>query len=221
MTGGRSDTVRRVPSIDSLLAFGAASIVLLLIPGPAVTYIVNRSVSDGRSVAFASVAGLELGNFVHVIAATVGLSAVLAASASAFNVVKWLGAAYLIGIGIKALLTKPDELSAESSRSSFRRAFTQGVIVNILNPKVALFFLSFLPQFIDQDRGPAWTQALALGSLFTLLGIVMDGTWAILASAVREVLLRGRALNWIRRWFSGSMFIGLGLIAARAQRQAT
>ena len=185
------------------------------------TYVVNRSVSDGRSVAFASVAGLELGNFVHVIAATVGLSAVLAASASAFNVVKWLGAAYLIGIGIRTLLTKPDELTAESSRLSYRRAFTQGVIVNILNPKVALFFLSFLPQFIDPDRGPAWTQALVLGSLFTVLGIVMDGTWALLASAAREVLIRGRALAWIRRWFSGSMFIGLGLVAARAHRQAT
>ena len=194
--------------------------MLLLIPGPAVTYVVNRSVSDGRSVAFASVAGLELGNFVHVIAATVGLSAVLAASASAFNVVKWLGAAYLIGIGIRTLLTKPDELTAESSRLSYRRAFTQGVIVNILNPKVALFFLSFLPQFIDPDRGPAWTQALVLGSLFTVLGIVMDGTWALLASAAREVLIRGRALAWIRRWFSGSMFIGLGLVAARAHRQA-
>ena len=210
-----------MPSIDSLLAFGLASVVLLLIPGPAVTYVVNRSVSDGRSVAFASVAGLELGNFVHVIAATVGLSAVLAASASAFNVVKWLGAAYLIGIGIRTLLTKPDELTAESSRLSYRRAFTQGVIVNILNPKVALFFLSFLPQFIDPDRGPAWTQALVLGSLFTVLGIVMDGTWALLASAAREVLIRGRALAWIRRWFSGSMFIGLGLVAARAHRQAT
>ncbi len=209
-----------MPSIDSLLAFGLASVVLLLIPGPAVTYIVNRSVSDGRSVAFASVAGLELGNFVHVIAATAGLSAVLAASASAFNVVKWLGAAYLIGIGIRTLLTKPDELTAESSRLSYRRAFTQGVIVNILNPKVALFFLSFLPQFIDPDRGPAWTQALVLGSLFTVLGIVMDGTWALLASAAREVLIRGRALAWIRRWFSGSMFIGLGLVAARAHRQA-
>ncbi len=209
-----------MPSIDSLLAFGLASVVLLLIPGPAVTYVVNRSVSDGRSVAFASVAGLELGNFVHVIAATVGLSAVLAASASAFNVVKWLGAAYLIGIGIRTLLTKPDELTAESSRLSYRRAFTQGVIVNILNPKVALFFLSFLPQFIDPDRGPAWTQALVLGSLFTVLGIVMDGTWALLASAAREVLIRGRALAWIRRWFSGSMFIGLGLVAARAHRQA-
>ena len=214
-------TVVGVPSVDSLLAFGLASVVLLLIPGPAVTYIVNRSVSDGRSIAFASVAGLELGNFVHVIAATVGLSAVLAASATAFTVVKWLGALYLIGIGIKTLWTKPKPLIGESARLSYRRAFTQGVIVNILNPKVALFFLSFLPQFIDTGRGPAWSQALVLGSLFTALGIVMDGTWALLASAVRELLLRGRALAWIRRWFSGSMFIGLGLIAARAQRQAT
>lgn len=210
-----------MPSFDSLLAFGVASVVLLLIPGPAVTYIVNRSVADGRVVALASVAGLELGSFMHVIAATVGLSAVLATSATAFTVVKWLGAAYLIGVGLRALLTRPEQLSGSVDRTTFRRAFTQGLIVNTLNPKVALFFLSYLPQFIDTSRGAAWAQALVLGSLFTALGVVVDGTWALLASAVRSLLLRGRALMFVRRWFSGSMFVALGLVAARAQRHAT
>jgi threonine/homoserine/homoserine lactone efflux protein len=210
-----------VPTLSSLLAFGAASIVLLLIPGPAVTYIVNRSVADGRPVALASVAGIELGNFVHVIAATVGLSAVLATSATAFGVVKWLGAIYLIGVGIKTLLTRPEKLTAETVRTSYRRAFAQGVVINILNPKVALFFLSFLPQFIDPDRGPAWTQSLVLGTLFVLLGFLTDGAWAFLASAVRGALLRGRAMPIIRRYVSGSMFIGLGIVAARAQRAAS
>jgi threonine/homoserine/homoserine lactone efflux protein len=207
-----------VPTLSSLLAFGAASVVLLLIPGPAVTYIVNRSVADGRSVALASVAGIELGNFVHVIAATAGLSAVLATSATAFTVVKWLGAAYLIGVGIITLATRPERLRAETTRTSYRRAFTQGVVINIFNPKVALFFLSFLPQFIDKGRGPTWLQSLIFGSLFVLLGFVTDGTWAMLASAVRAALLRGRAMPFIRRWVSGSMFVGLGVVAARAQR---
>jgi threonine/homoserine/homoserine lactone efflux protein len=124
-----------VPTLDTLLAFSAASIVLLLIPGPAVTYIVNRSVSNGRSVALASVAGIELGNFMHVIAATIGLSAVLATSATAFNVVKWLGAAYLITVGVKTLLTRPERLTAETVRTSYRRAFVQGVVIATLNPR--------------------------------------------------------------------------------------
>lgn len=210
-----------MPTLSSLLAFGVASLVLLVIPGPAVTYIVNRSVVDGRSVALASVAGLELGNFMHVIAATVGLSAVLATSATAFSIVKWIGAGYLIAVGIRTLLTRPERLSGVMPHTTYRRAFTQGVIVNTLNPKVALFFLSFLPQFIDPDRGPGWSQALVLGSLFTVLGLLTDGTWAIVASAVRGALLRGRAMPFIRRYVSGSTFVALGLVAARAQRTAT
>ncbi len=207
-----------MPTLSSLLAFGIASVLLLVIPGPAVTYVVNRSVTDGRSVALASVAGLELGNFVHVIAATVGLSAVLATSATAFSIVKWIGAGYLVGIGIKTLLTRPMRPSGVTTHTTYRRAFTQGVVVNTLNPKVALFFLSFLPQFVDPDRGPAWPQALVLGSLFTLLGLITDGLWAIIASAVRGALLRGRTMPFVRRYVSGSTFVALGLIAARAQR---
>jgi threonine/homoserine/homoserine lactone efflux protein len=177
-------------------------------------------VSNGRSVALASVAGIELGNFMHVIAATIGLSAVLATSATAFDVVKWLGAAYLITVGVKTLLTRPEQLTAETVSTSYRRAFVQGVVIATLNPKVALFFLSFLPQFVDPERGPAWTQALILGTVFTLLGTITDGAWALFASALRGVLLRGRAMPFIRRYVSGSVFIGLGVIAARAQRQA-
>lgn len=209
-----------MPSLDALLAFGAASFVLFLIPGPAVAYIVNRSIADGRGVAFVSVAGLELGNFVHVVAASAGLSAVLATSAAAFTVVKWLGVIYLIGIGVRTLLTEPGRLAGTVDEISLRRAFTQGIVVNTLNPKVALFFLSFLPQFIDPDRGAAWLQALVLGSLFTLLGCVMDGSWALLASGVRDLLIRGRAQAFVRRWVSGSLFVGLGVVAAGAHRSA-
>jgi threonine/homoserine/homoserine lactone efflux protein len=209
-----------VPAFDALLTFAIASVVLLVIPGPAVTYVVNRSVVDGRGVAFASVAGLELGNFVHVVAATVGLSAVLATSATAFTVVKWLGVVYLIGVGVKTLLTKPDALATRMNHITRARAFRQGVVVNTLNPKVALFFLSFLPQFIDPDRGPAWSQSLTLGLVFTVLGFATDGAWALVASAVRGMLLRGRAMPFIRRYVSGTTFVGLGLVAATARRAA-
>jgi threonine/homoserine/homoserine lactone efflux protein len=152
-----------VVPLSSLEAFAVASFLLLIIPGPAVIYILNRSVSDGREVALAAVAGLELGNFMHVIAASAGLSAVLAASATAFNAVKWLGAGYLVFIGVRTLVTRPPALTAGSVSMPRSRAFRQGFVVNTLNPKVALFFLSFLPQFIDTDNGAAWLQSLILG----------------------------------------------------------
>lgn len=217
MTDPRN-SVLAVPAPDALLTFAIASIVLFLIPGPAVAYIVNRAVVDGRATAFASVAGLELGNFAHVLAATAGLSAILATSATAFTVVKWLGAGYLILVGLKTLTTRPPTLGSGGVSITRRRAFVQGVVVNTLNPKVALFFLSFLPQFVRPDRGPAWTQALVLGSVFVLLGCLMDGAWAVLADTVRHLLVRGRTQAFIRRYVSGTVFVGLGIVAARAHQ---
>ena len=208
-----------MPAVGDLLAFAAASLVLLVIPGPAVLYIVNRSLSDGRAAALASVGGLETGNLVHAIAATVGLSAVVATSATAFNIVKWAGAVYLIGVGLTALLRRPGAIDiADDTGVSMRRAYAQGVVVNVLNPKVALFFLSYLPQFIDTSRPSPWTQVLTLGVVFVLIGSVTDSTWAIAASSLRRVLLRGRALGIMRRWVSGSVFVTLGVLAARAHR---
>lgn len=207
-----------MPSIESLLAFGIASLALLVIPGPAVLYIINRSVADGRNVALAAVAGLEIGNFMHVIAATVGLSAVIATSAAAFSVVKWIGAGYLIYIGIRTLATKPQAVNQLNDPMSRRRAFTQGIVVNTFNPKVALFFLSFLPQFIDADRGSAALQSLVLGSTFVVLGCISDSLFAILASALRGTLLRGKSLPFVQRYVAGSVFIALGAIASTTRR---
>lgn len=181
-------------------------------------YIVNRSMSDGRSIALASVAGLEIGNLTHAAAATAGLSAVIAASATAFGVIKWAGAMYLVGVGLTTLFRRPDQVVLTVAHLPKRRAFTQGVIVNVLNPKVALFFLSYLPQFVDQTRGPAWSQALTLGILFVVIGCVTDSIWAIATSRLRDVLLRGRSLLFVQRWVSGSVFVALGVLAARAHR---
>ena len=207
-----------MPSIESLLAFGIASLALLVIPGPAVLYIINRSVADGRNVALAAVAGLEIGNFMHVIAATVGLSAVIATSAAAFSVVKWIGAGYLIYIGFRTLVTKPQAVNQLNDPMSRRRAFTQGIVVNTFNPKVALFFLSFLPQFIDASRGSAALQSLVLGSIFVVLGCISDSLFAILASALRGTLLRGKSLPFVQRYVAGSVFIALGAIASTTRR---
>ena len=207
-----------MPSIESLLAFGIASLALLVIPGPAVLYIINRSVADGRNVALTAVAGLEIGNFMHVIAATVGLSAVIATSAAAFSAVKWIGAGYLIYIGIRTLATKPQAVNQLNDPMSRRRAFTQGIVVNTFNPKVALFFLSFLPQFIDANRGSAALQSLVLGSTFVVLGCISDSLFAILASALRGTLLRGKSLPFVQRYVAGSVFIALGAIASTTRR---
>jgi threonine/homoserine/homoserine lactone efflux protein len=205
-----------VPDPSTIAAFGLASFLLLIIPGPAVIYILNRSVSDGREAGLAAVAGLELGNLVHVLAAAVGLSAVLATSATAFNAVKWLGAGYLVFVGVRTLMQPAPQIETDRAAVSVHRAFGQGVVVNILNPKVALFFVSFLPQFIRPADGHAGLQALVLGLVFVLIGCVTDTCYSLLASSLRHVLLRGRTLPIVRRWVAGSVFIGLGLMASTA-----
>ena len=207
-----------MPNLTDVLTFAVASIALLVIPGPAVVYIINRSVADGRNTALAGVAGLEIGNFMHVIAATLGLSAIIAASATAFSTVKWAGALYLVYVGIRTLLTKPTPPAANSASSTTRKAFTQGIIVNTLNPKVALFFLSFLPQFIDPAKGSAALQSFVLGSIFVVLGCCSDAAYALTASALRDRLLTGPALPFVRRYVAGSVFVALGVIASTARR---
>lgn len=207
-----------MPDLSSIVTFAVASLALLLIPGPAVIYVLNRSVADGREIGFAAVAGLELGNLVHVIAASAGLSAVLATSATAFNTVKWLGAGYLVFVGVRTLLVAPRMVSGDMPTTTRSRAFRQGVIVNTLNPKVALFFLSYLPQFIDADNGAAWSQSLVLGSIFVAIGFLTDGTYAITASALRQVLLSGRTLPFVQRYVAGTVFVALGVMAATTSR---
>jgi len=205
-----------LPSAATILAFAGASVVLLLIPGPAVLYIVSRSVSDGREAGLAAVAGLTLGNLAHALAAAAGLSAILATSATAFSTVKYLGAAYLIYVGVRTLMRPPPVIDPDQPGVSARRAFTQGIVVNVLNPKVALFFLSFLPQFIHPENGRPGLQALVLGLVFVGIGFFTDGTYSLVASSLRTVLLRGKTLPFIQRWVAGTVFIGLGLVAATA-----
>lgn len=205
-----------MPSASTLAAFAAASFVLLVIPGPAVLYIVNHSVSDGRRVGLAAVAGVTLGNLTHAIAAAVGLSAVLATSATAFSTVKWLGAAYLVWVGVRTLARPAAALEADRPGVSTRRAFRRGVVVNVLNPKVALFFLSFLPQFVHPADGRPGMQALVLGLVFVLMGACTDTTYSLLASTLRDTLLRGRALPFVQRWVAGGVFVALGVLAAGA-----
>jgi len=195
--------------------FGLAALALLAIPGPAVLYIVFQSAEQGRRVGLASVAGVHLGTLVHVAAASAGLSAVIVASSLAFSVVKYAGAGYLVYLGIRKLLERNEETRIERRREPLRRAFMRGTIVNALNPKTALFFLAFLPQFVAPDRGGVWSQALVLGLVFVGLGLVTDSLYPLVAGTVGGLLRRRR--NAVR-YGSGIVFMALGATAALAKR---
>jgi threonine/homoserine/homoserine lactone efflux protein len=203
------------PDSTSVWLFALAALALLLIPGPSVLYVVVQSAEQGRRVGLASVAGIHLGSLVHVAAASAGLSALIVASSVAFSVVKYAGAAYLIYLGVKKLLDRDLESTVERKREPLRRAFMRGAVVNTLNPKTALFFLAFLPQFVDPDRSGVWSQALVLGLVFVGLGLVTDSLYALVAGTVGG-LLRGR--RDAVRYGSGFVFIALGATAAFAKR---
>jgi len=204
-----------MPDASRLALFVGAALLLLVVPGPSVLYIVTQSVSHGRRAGIASVAGITTGTLVHIAAATVGLSALLASSAVAFDVVKYLGAAYLIVIGVRRLagLERAQEERARGTRD-LGRLYRQGIVVNTLNPKTALFFLAFLPQFVDPSRGVAWVQVLLLGLLFATLGFLSDGIWALVAGTLGDRLRRSRRFPAVQRYVSGSVFVGLGAVAA-------
>jgi threonine/homoserine/homoserine lactone efflux protein len=204
-----------MPDPSRLSLFVGAALLLLVVPGPSVLYIVTQSVSHGRRAGIASVAGITTGTLVHIAAATVGLSALLASSALAFDVVRYLGAAYLIAVGIRRLAGLEQEQRPHLRRArDLGRLYRQGIVVNVLNPKTALFFLAFLPQFVDSTRGAAWAQILLLGLLFAALGFLSDGVWALVAGTLGERLRRSRRFPQVQRYVSGSVFVGLGAVAA-------
>jgi threonine/homoserine/homoserine lactone efflux protein len=203
------------PELSAIELFAAASVALLVIPGPAVLYIVAQSAEQGRSAGLASVAGIHIGTLVHIAAATAGLSALILTSAVAFSVVKFAGAAYLAYLGVRKLLERGSTAESEPPRAPLRRVFARGAVVNVLNPKTALFFLAFLPQFVDANRGAVWSQVVVLGLVFVALGLVSDSVYALVGDAVGS-LLRRRATAMRR--VSGTIYVGLGAVAAFARR---
>ena len=206
-----------MPDVSTFALFVAAALVMLIVPGPSVLYIVARSVEGGRTSGLISVLGIQTGALVHIAFAALGLSAILASSAVAFSVVKWLGAAYLVWLGLRRIFGGDEEEDVSVEPERLPRVYLQGVVVNVLNPKTALFFLAFLPQFVDPARGAAWTQVLLLGATFVVLALCSDGLYA---------LLSGTAGGWLRRktkeasfrrgqrFLSGGVLIALGAAAA-------
>ena len=208
-----------MPTGSTIALFLLAATALAIVPGPAVAYIVTQSIDQGRRAGLVSALGVASGGLVHVAAATVGLSALIASSATAFTVVKLVGAAYLIAVGIRRILSgdaADDE--REPLRAPLRRVYRQGVIVNVLNPKTALFFLAFLPQFVDPERGTVWPRVAFLGVLFAAVAMLSDMTYALVSDAIAGRLRRTGTGAKLRRWSTGGIFVALGITAAAARR---
>ena len=205
-----------MPDLPTLAVFCAASLALAVVPGPAVLYVVTHSIDQGRTAGAVSALGIAVGGLVHATAATLGLSALLASSATAFAIVKYAGAAYLIALGVARLLSRDDPAVEAQPPRPRRLLFRDGVVVNVLNPKTALFFLAFLPQFVDPEGTAAAAQIFALGLIFVAIALASDSLWALTAGTLGGLLKRSRAYLAVRRWVSGTVFVALGLSAARS-----
>ena len=210
-----------MPDAATLGLFAAAALALLVVPGPSVLYIVARSVEGGRTVGLVSMLGVQAGALVHILFAAVGLSAILASSATAFSVVKWAGAAYLVYLGLRLILSRDEDEAGEDvpagGEQRLTHAFAQGIVVNVFNPKTALFFLAFLPQFVHPSSGAAWAQILVLGLTFITLAVCSDGLYALLSGTAAGWLRRkneGAGFRRGQRLFSGGVYVALGLATA-------
>jgi threonine/homoserine/homoserine lactone efflux protein len=204
-----------LPDPGTLALFAGAAVALLVVPGPAVLYIVTQSIEHGRGAGLVSMLGVQAGALVHVAAAALGLSALLVQSSVAFNVVKYAGAAYLIFLGLRKLLARERfETTGERPPRRLDRLFAQGVVVNVLNPKTALFFFAFLPQFVDVNAGSVGLQIALLGVVFILIAIVSDGLYALAAGTASDRLRGSRVFVRAERWVSGTVLVALGVTAA-------
>jgi len=206
---------KNMPDWSVLSLFITAALVLVFMPGPNTLYIIARSVQQGRLAGFVSSLGIQVGSLFHIAAAALGVSALLLSSALAFNTVKYVGAAYLIYLGVKTLLTRKMITETKTFEGkSLSRAFYQGVLVSLLNPKAALFFFAFLPQFVDARRGSVTIQIMFLGAIVVVLGALSDSIYALLAGSAGNLLRGNLRLLRAQRYFAGSVYIGLGAMAA-------
>lgn len=200
---------------SQLYLFFGASLALLLAPGPAVLYIVARSMNQGRLAGIVSVLGVETANFFHASAAALGLSAILLSSALAFNIVKYVGAAYLIYLGIRKIMSRDDATATEVGKQErLSRIYTQGFVVNLFNPKTALFFFAFLPQFVNISNGNVTLQMFLLGIMFVVMALITDSAYALISSSLAGQLNANRNFARNQRYFTGLIYIGLGVVTA-------
>ena len=209
-----------MPDLQSLLVFIGAGLLLNITPGPDVLYIVGRSLGQGRVAGLVSVIGISTGCLFHVTSAALGLSALMLALPLAYDTIRYAGAAYLVWLGVRAIATKASPLHMQRvDPERLGRVFRQGVLTNLLNPKVALFFLAFLPQFTDPAQGPVPLQIALLGLIFIGNGTIVCVVYALAASWLGEWLkTRYDVATWLNRSM-GALFIGLGVRLALANRR--
>jgi threonine/homoserine/homoserine lactone efflux protein len=204
-----------MPSFSAYAVFLATALAILLVPGPAVLYVVTRSIEMGRAGGIASVAGITTATFAYVALATAGLSSLVLTSAVAFDVVKYAGAAYLLFLGVRRLLGHGlDEEAAEAMPLTRRRAYMQGFLVNLTNPKMIVFIFALLPQFVDPHAARPWLQTLVFGLSFTALAFLTDSGYAIVAGSVADRLRGTDGIRRVQRWVGGSVLVGLGILSA-------
>jgi threonine/homoserine/homoserine lactone efflux protein len=209
-----------LPDGGTLLLFMTAALALNVTPGPDMLYVVARSVGEGRAAGIISALGIAAGTIVHTLAVALGLAGLLRAVPVAFELVKWLGAAYLVWLGVRALRRRGDATARGELAPAPRGAvFRQGMLTNVLNPKVALFFLAFLPQFVDAERGSVVLQMIALGVLFNVQGTLVNILVAVLASGASAWSRRRFGESALMRRVTGVMFIGLGVRLALMERR--
>ncbi|SPA50416.1 LysE family translocator [Cupriavidus taiwanensis] len=210
-----------LPPWPLLTAFVVASLALAITPGPAVVYIVTRTLAQGRQAGLASIGAVALGNLGNAIGASLGLAVLFSVSALAFTVVKYAGAAYLIWLGVRALRGGggADGGAPEVSPRSLRQVVRDGFVVALLNPKTAIFFAAFLPQFMD-PAGSALAQSLALGVAFVLIAATTDACYVMAAAAVMPALRRAGRARALGRYLTGAAFIGLGVFTAASGSRA-
>ncbi|MGW0364184.1 LysE family translocator [Streptomyces sp. NPDC002990] len=210
-----------LPSTAALMLFLPTVVAVVAVPGPNMLLILSRGIGQGGRAAFASAVGVELGTLVHVLGTVVGVSALVATSTLAFNVVKYAGAAYLVYLGVRTLLSKSDTVGERPSGTDGHQPvgalLRQGVLVNVLNPKVALFFLALLPQYVDPDRGSVASQTLALGLVFFAIALAMDLLYAMASVGVGAWLARNVRFARAQKYITGCTYLLLGVFAAFAQ----
>ena len=208
-----------MPDKTAFLAFLAASLLLNIAPGPDMLYVIGRSVGQGRKAGIVSAIGIFFGCLVHIALAAAGIAAILRSSPLAFNFIRYAGAIYLLYLGGKLLLQRSSTLALRpATPSRLREIFSQGVVTNVLNPKVALFFLAFLPQFVDPRNGGVVLPIILLGMMFNAGGLLVNLMVASAGGYIGEILRRNQRIAKVQRWFTGLVFVGLGLRLGLSRR---
>ncbi len=201
-----------MPEPTTLILFAGAAMALLVVPGPSVIYIVTRGIHQGRPAALVSVLGVTTATLVHTVFAAAGLSAILASSAVAFSIVKYAGSAYLVYLAVRTWLDRSDDqVDVPRPAADLRRVYVEGFVVNLLNPKTALFILALLPQFVDPSRGAAGVQILLLGGILATLGLLSDGTYALASGTIGSWVRGRRSVAGVQRRVSAAIYAALGI----------